>query len=218
MNIFWIMKVIMDTNITGIDPKVWQILWDACNEGYDIRHFLDSMSPNQIQSKIWLTDTLEMILMDKNNIKVQLLGGWFGFPLCNLLMQKLNISLVENVDIDPRALRIFRKYHSDIEGVVFDSHERDACAVGNRDKDFHLIINTSSEHMVSLPEIIKNKKHNFECLFALQSNNMFHIDDHINCVNDENELVEKSGLSQIMYKGSLDMPNGYQRFMVIGYV
>ena len=47
---------------------------------------------------------------------------------------------------------------------------------------------------------------------------MFHIDDHINCVNDENELVEKSGLSQIMYKGSLDMPNGYQRFMVIGYV
>lgn len=212
------MKVIMDTNITGIDPKVWQILWDACNEGYDMHHFLDSMSPNQIQSKIWLTDTLEMILMDKNNIKVQLLGGWFGFPLCNLLTQKLNICLVENVDIDPRALRIFRKYHLDIEGVIFDSHKRDACEVGNRDKDFHLVINTSSEHMVSLPEIIKNKKYNSECLFALQSNNMFHIDDHINCVNNENELVEKSGLSQIMYKGSLDMPNGYQRFMVIGYV
>lgn len=208
----------MDTSITGIDPKVWQILWDACNAGYDMRHFLDSMSPNQIQSKIWLTDTLEMILMDKDNIKIQILGGWFGFPLCNILMQKLNICLVENVDIDPRALKIFRRYYSDIEKIVFDSHERDACEIGNRDKDFHLVINTSSEHMASLPEIIKNKKYNAECLFALQSNNMFHIDDHINCVNNENELVEKSGLTKIMYKGALEMPNGYKRFMVIGYV
>lgn len=212
------MKAIMDSNITGIDSKVWQILWDACNNGYDMRHFLDSMSPNQVHSKVWLTDTLEMILMDKHDIKVQLLGGWFGFPLCNLLMQKLNICLVENVDIDPKALKIFRRYFSDIEEVIFDSHERDACEIGNRDKDFHLVINTSSEHMVSLPEIIKNKNHRTDCLFALQSNNMFHVEDHINCVNNEDELVEKSGLSNIMYKGCLDMPNGYKRFMVIGYV
>ena len=47
---------------------------------------------------------------------------------------------------------------------------------------------------------------------------MFHIDDHINCVNSENELIEKSELSKIMYKGSLDMSNGYRRFMAIGYV
>ena len=212
------MKGMMDINITGIDPKLWKILWDAVDEGYDMRQFLDSMSPNQTQSKIWLTDILQMMLSDKDNIKVQLLGGWFGFPLCNLLIQKLNVCLVENVDIDSRALKIFRRYSSNIENVVFDSHERDACEIGNRDKDFHLVINTSSEHMPDLPKIIKNKRHRKRCLFALQSNNMFHIDDHINCVNSENELIEKSGLSEIMYKGSLDMLNGYRRFMAIGYV
>lgn len=55
------------------------------------------------------------------------------------------------------------------------------------------------------------------CLFAVQSNNMFHIDDHINCVNNEDELAENVGLKRILYKGSLDMDNGYKRFMVIGY-
>ena len=47
---------------------------------------------------------------------------------------------------------------------------------------------------------------------------MFYVDDHINCVNNEEELEEKSGLSKIMYRGSLDMSNGFKRFMVIGYV
>ena len=208
----------MDIDITGIDPKLWKILWDAVDEGYDMRQFLDSMSPNQVQSKIWLTDILQMILSDKDNIKVQLLGGWFGFPLCNLLIQKLNVCLVENVDIDSSALKIFRRYSSNIENVVFDSHERDACEIGDRDKDFHLVINTSSEHMPDLPELIKNKTHRKTCIFALQSNNMFHVEDHINCVNNKNEFVQKSGLSEILYSDSLTMSNGYERYMVIGRV
>ena len=86
------------------------------------------------------------------------------------------------------------------------------------DKRINLVINTSSEHMPDLKKIIKDKDYPHDCLFALQSNNMFYIEDHINCVNNEDELVKKSGLSKIMYKGSLDMPNGYKRFMVIGYV
>lgn len=101
-----------------------------------------------------------------------------------------------------------------------------------RESDIDLVINTSSEHMPDLKDIIKGRDYrdgtrspkkfpsdaNPGCLFALQSNNMFHIDDHINCVNNEDELIEKSGLNDIRYKGSLKMPNGYSRFMVIGYV
>ena len=36
------------------------------------------------------------------------------------------------------------------------------------------------------------EKYNHKCIFALQSNNMFHIDDHFNCVESIDELVEKS--------------------------
>ena len=217
-----------ECNIIGISPRVWDTLW-RINIGeidIDINHFLDSMSPNQIESKKWLVEVVELILSDKKDIKVQLFGGWLGFPLSGFLAQNLDIKVIENIDIDPTAIKIYRywtrndkKYITNLsDKIQFDSHIRDVSTPGKRDKDIHLVINTSSEHMKSLPEIINDKKYRQDCLFALQSNNMFHIDDHINCVNDEDELVEKSGLSNIMYKGSLDMPNGYKRFMVIGYV
>jgi len=201
----------------GMKSSIWKVMWEIAKTDRDLIHFLDSMSPNQVKSKMWLIEILEMILEDHDDLKVQLLGGWFGFPISTLLMNSFNIKTIENVDLDPNALSMFRMFSEDIEDTIFDGHCRDASEVGARDKDFHLVINTSSEHMPDLPEIIKSKKHRNDCLFALQSNNMFHVADHINCVYDEDHLAEKSGLSDVVYKGSIDMPNGYKRFMVIGY-
>jgi len=211
----------MDSNITGISPRVWDTLWKIAIGEFDISfyHFLDSMSPNQVESKKWLVEVVEMILADKKDIKVQLFGGWLGFPISNLLAQNLDIKVIENIDIDPIAIKIYRNFVKYYSGnIMFDSHQRDASVPGKRDRDIHLVINTSSEHMLDLPELIKEKDYRSNCLFALQSNNMFHVEDHINCVNNEDELAKKSGLSNIMYKGSLEMSNGYKRFMVIGYV
>ena len=84
------------------------------------------------------------------------------------------------------------------------------------DNEIHVVINTSSEHMPNLSKILEVRKFKPETIFALQSNNMFHINDHINCVESEDELLEKSGIKRLIYKGSLDMPNRYKRFMVIG--
>ena len=50
----------------------------------------------------------------------------------------------------------------------------------------------------------------------MQSNNMFHLEEHINCVHNVKELESKSELSNILYSGTLEMPNGYERYMVIG--
>ena len=69
--------------------------------------------------------------------------------------------------------------------------------------------------MIDLPYLIKFKKYNDKCIFALQSNNMFHIDDHFNCVESVDELVEKSKLKKIIYKGKKEFDN-YERYMVIG--
>ena len=41
-------------------------------------------------------------------------------------------------------------------------------------------------------------------------------DDHINCVNDPDELAEQANIADVMYSGSIVLDNGMNRFMVIG--
>lgn len=220
-----------------IDPVYFNALQYAINNNYDMVHFMDSWSPNQRASKIWLVGEIHNILKDVPSLRVQLYGGWFGYPLSDLLIDNLDIEYIENIEIDKEAIRMFKRY-SDNKGLNENTKPRiigtvaDVRDKNKREKSIDLVINTSSEHMPDLKEIIKDREYrdsnasikkipnnmNNGCLFALQSNDMFHIDDHINCVNSENELVEKSGLSDIKFKGSIRMPNGYRRFMVIGYV
>ena len=52
-------------------------------------------------------------------------------------------------------------------------------------------------------------------LIILQSNNYFDIDDHVNCVNHEDELADKNDLFTLYYKGKTSLPL-YDRYMVIG--
>ena len=69
----------------------------------------------------------------------------------------------------------------------------------------------------------KNKKYNKTCVFALQSNNMFDLEEHVNCVNSEDELIEKSEISHVLYSGTRSfsyeknqVSKNYERYMVIG--
>ena len=76
-----------------------------------------------------------------------------------------------------------------------------------------LVICSSCEHMEDFFSYRKCYKGNpFVCL---QSNNYFELPEHINCVENVNELIEKNKLKKIWYKGEKDFGN-YKRFMVIG--
>ena len=206
----------MDSNIIGIDPAIHASMKTAAALGFDFYHFLDSFSQSQIESKSWLVDTLSMF--DINNARIQLFGGWNGILITRLLTQNLNLKRIHNIDLDEKSIRVFMRYREFTNDKRLESTCGDVRTPHKYDSSIDIVINTSSEHMPNLKEIIKDKEYKPECLFALQSNNMFHIKDHINCVNNEDELIKKSGLSKVMYKGFLDMPNGYKRFMVIGYV
>lgn len=207
----------MDLNTIGIDPDIWRILWDNVeNEKYNTKHLLDCMSRHQIESKGWLVEKITPYLLERDNINVQLFGGWVGFPIVALLNSTLDISFVENIDLDAESLHIFRQYMH-LKNYNFTDKCHDVQKHSLRDNKTNLVINTSSEHMLDMKDLIKDRKYKKSTLFAIQSNNMFHIDDHINCVNDRYELIEKSGLSDIKYSGKLKMSNGYERYMVIGY-
>ena len=216
-------------NHTGIDRHLWQALWECASEGKDIVHFLDSLSGNQWESKKWLLDKVTDYLEDEivdNIFRVQLFGGWFAHPMCTLLTSAFDdLVWIENTDIDDHALHVCRNINQELSCELITT-QGNVMNPGDRDWDTDLVINTSSEHMPPLPVILANRnfrKHEDNSaqgptIFAIQSNNMFHVPDHINCVKDEDELVKLSELTKVLYKGSLDMPNGYKRFMVIGYV
>ena len=214
-------------NHSGINRNLWNALWECSINGGDVHHFLDSLSPNQIESKMWLVESLtNCIKPSKEPKKVQLFGGWFAHPISSILLSAFkNIEWIENIDLDENALHVCRIINADLP-IIIDTQHRNVLDPGARDWDTDLVINTSSEHMPPLPVILENR--NFRkstddtsqgpCIFAIQSNNMFHVKDHINCVKSEDELERMCEFTKVLYKGSLDMPNGYKRFMVIGYV
>lgn len=206
----------MDTNITGIDYAVYRSMVTAGKLNIDLKHFLDSFSESQVESKQWLIDIL--VMADIKNANIQLFGGWNGILITRLLTQNLTVNRIHNIDLDEKSICVFRKYRELTNDKRLEFTVSDVSTPHKYDIKTDIVINTSSEHMSNLPEIIKNKNYKPECLFVLQSNDMFHIDDHINCCNNSQELIKKSNLGDIVYEGTKKMPNGYNRFMVVGRV
>lgn len=225
---FWgFAKEVVQPNISEIKYEMLRRIIDT---GYDAAHFIDSMSPSQVESKMWLCNTLSNF---EHIEKVQIYGGWFASPLIEIFTDLIesNLKWVENIDLDSFVLELSEKAHR-IALSKLGSEYYVTCdnvlSPSERSFDTDLVINTSSEHMPPLKDIIENKNYRtiksvkklktprVPCVFAVQSNNMFHIDDHINCVESEEELLDNCKFQRVLYKGTLGMPNGYKRFMVIG--
>ena len=222
----------MDSKNTIIDPIYFNVWWEAIQKGYDAKTLLYSIGPDQLESKKHLFKLLTTPMPGKReycpatelyyrkDLHIQIYGGWFGYPLIDMLVDTFsNISRITNIDIDSKALDLCRKFtfEKNLSDIVFFK-ESDVCKWRHhKDKDVRLVINTSSEHMPNLPELIKNKTYDKKCIFALQSNNMFHVvDQHTNCSNSLNEFVQKTGLTKIFVADTYKMQNGYERYTVIG--
>ena len=179
-----------------------------------IKQFIQSVSPKQIKNKKWLVD--ELVMLNKNFNKIQLYGGWFGYPIIDFLDNAFSINYLINIDCDHDAILVNKRFSKEYFNHNFVDYSKHKVEDYNGDfTNIDLVINTSSEHMKDLPYLIHNKKYNTECIFAIQSNNMFDIDDHFNCVESEDELIKKSKLNKRLYKGKIKFDN-YERYMVIG--
>jgi len=203
-------------NIGVIDSLYWEALYYCVRKNYNLPQMIQSISPKQIECKSWLIEELHNIPIDMKH--VQLFGGWNGYPLIDFLIQNFDIETIRNIDMDSEALSICNKYknlfkHNNIVKI----EKADILQLEKDYSNVDLVINTSSEHMPDLSTLIQNKQYKNTCVFALQSNNMFHLDEHTNCVNNVNELEVKSRLSKILYKGT-KIFNEYERYMVIGIV
>ena len=192
-----------------------------------------SLSPNQLSSKIWLIENLNKICnkLETINHKIEIVGSWYGYPLIEYLKNNISIEKIECWDIDKEARMISNMYNQIFESKDFVSvYDKNYWEHSRDGSEATLLINTSSEHMKESFHMMdqlhrKNKFYVKDPIIVIQSNNMYHINDHINCVNSEEELVDKHKIREVLYSGSQNIvewhderieETKYKRFMVIG--
>lgn len=168
-----------------------------------IDRWIESVSPNQVECKQWLVESLDNVQIprDKNGkFKVEIIGGWFGYPLIEMLYEKFGdeIDRLVMYDSDPFACRVAMAY-STIFNHQVEVYNKDYFKdVGElHDRRAHLVINTSCEHMFDMVDAKDFYISPERTLLVLQSNNKRNEEDHINCVDSCDELAKKAGIRTI---------------------
>ena len=196
------------TDLMRIGIKLFK---NIIKEGRHDQTLLDSYSPNQFKSKENLLKHVYMLPLTKPNIVI--LGSWFGSILVPSLANIANH--ISCVDVDNRVIKIAKNrlfpmyknitwYNKDVWNEEYWHEIREA----------DLIINTSCEHMADMSSLPPLKQSN--AYFAFQSNNMYNIETHINCVSDLNEFIKQLPIkASVLIKDKVKDDRG-TRFTLIG--
>ena len=190
-------------------------------DGYMEKRVWDSMNESQLVSKMWLVK--ELSNLNVKPVNISLLAGWFAQYIVPLLYDNIkSIEWIENFEMDRDIKRVAYKFNTrykkddkykvTIRNVMFGN------LISLSSPTFDTVINCSCEHMYPMSKFkeLKNTGVSDDALYILQSSNDTQYDDHINCVNDADELADQANLVEILYAGEKLLPNGMTRFMVIG--
>jgi len=196
----------------------------SSSEPYVFKRVMDSMNQSQLESKLWIIQ--ELIKLGVKPKRVAILAGWFAQYIVPLLYDNFeSVEWVENFEIDQDVKRLSykfnkrlkedKKYQIIIKNVMFDKIQSAQHAGYNGSMD--TIINCSCEHMYPMWKFRDlNKTVQKNSLYILQSSDDDQHDDHINCVQSEDELIDQAKIKHVMYSGSKILSNKSTRFMVIG--
>lgn len=190
----------------------------------------DCFSRGQLESKLWLVKELSNLNIDLGT--VFLCAGWYATLATMLFESNIKVDKVRSFDIDDSCRSIAETFNSpwvkqdwkfktitqDINEINYSMHtynvkraDGSKCELSDSPDT---IINTSCEHIENFTEwyakIPKGK------LVVLQTNNFFEVSEHVNCVNNIEEFMTSTHISDVLYKGKLELPK-YERFMLIGY-
>ena len=184
---------------------------------HQFRRTLDASTASQLESKLWAVDELFKLPDSIERQRVALLGGWFANFITPLLIDNLNASIVFNYEIDNDAKDISYKYNK-----RYKDSNKYQCSIKDvmmktLEDDFDIIINCSCEHMYPMTKFYEWNPELQDPLYVLQSTDDDQYDDHINCVGSPEELADQAKIAEVLYSGTKVLPNGMNRFMVIGY-
>ena len=203
---------------------------------------LDSFSSNQVASKSALINAVENVAELNEESTVVIWGSWYGSILIPTLANR--VKNITCIDLDEESLKIAKnKLFSNYTNVnyvcddIFKTY-RDVYLNTN------LIINTSCEHMPPMKEwpwfkysslatdtvypkgyadnnpdrkkIYVSPKLSDNCYFAFQSNNMFGIEGHVNCVSSLQEFKDQlPERAEVLYEEEVKDTRG-TRYMLVG--
>ena len=184
------------------------------NEARNNPDLLDSFSPNQFKSKENLINHIKKLNILNSESEIVIFGCWYGSILIPAFYNE--VKRITAIDIDDNVIgiaknRIFKNYDK-IDFIVNDAFVW--ANKSSRIKNTNLIINTSCEHMQPMKNLpILNTINSY---FAFQSNNMFDIKTHINCVNNIEEFKKQlPSKAKILIEDQIEEDRGI-RFTLIG--
>jgi hypothetical protein len=195
---------------------------------------LDGFSRSQVTSKRWLVETLKGISNNWGNIAI--MAGWFG-QMVEFLDSSIAYNKIRVVELDSELCRssdqvfnLSRLEGHRVKSVCADINQLTLYKTGYewdvknfRDDSVYsekflpkLIINTSAEHMTEeWFHQLRFKQMESDPIVAIQSNNLFDLDEHVNCVHSVDHMKKKFPMREVLFAGELQL-KGYKRVMLIG--
>jgi len=197
------------------------LISSSMREVREDKDLLDSFSPNQFKSKLKLVEHVDKLDILTKKSEIVIFGSWYGSILIPAFYNK--VKKITCIDQDAKVIsrakyNLFKDFNVDfITGDVFEF--RDSY------KNADLFINTSCEHMKSMKEWGPSPEYKnpwwdrvSPAYFAFQSNNMYDIEGHINCVSSIEEFkYQMPDKAEILVEDKIVDDRG-TRFMLIGKI
>lgn len=186
---------------------------DAIRQSDDKYRTLESFWKGQINSKVWLIDTLKQYFQ-RVPYNIVICGGWNGVMATLLFNSDLDILKITSVDKDPAcepiALTMNKEYEMRGQFTALTENIIDYKYYNKH----NLIINTACEHMTpeEYTQWISKLPDNTQVI--LQSNDYFDNTEHVNCQKDLITFKQTCGLQ--VFSASELPTEKYKRFMIIG--
>ena len=186
-------------------------------QDFETDTFNDHFSRGQMQSKIWLIETLRQCISNGRLGNVALYGGWHA-TINHMLNEHFDIKRTYNLELEPECIHSSTEFNRafDFTATLTDVatlewQDGALCVPDIGRASVNCVINTSCEHMNedwfnNLPD---------GQFVVLQTNDFFSCDQHINCVASLDDALAKYKMTDVIYSGELDA-TVYNRFMIVG--
>lgn len=200
---------------------ITNLISSSMREVREDKELLDSYSPNQFLSKLNLINHIRSLNILNKDSEIVIFGSWYGSILIPAFYDE--VKKITCIDQDPKV--ISRAKYNLFKDLDVDFITGDVFEFRDQYKTADLFINTSCEHMKPMREwgpapTYKNPWWDrvSPAHFAFQSNAMFDIPTHTNCVNNIEEFKKQlPDRAKVLIEDEIPDERG-TRFTLIGKI
>ena len=211
----------MAINEKTLQNIITNLISSSMREVREDKDLLDSYSPNQFLSKLNLINHIRSLDILNKDSEIVIFGSWYGSILIPAFYNE--VKKITCIDMDSDVIHrakyeLFKDFDIDfITGDVFQFRDQY--------KNTDLFINTSCEHMKPMREWGPAPEYKnpwwdrvSPAYFAFQSNAMFDIPTHTNCVNNIEEFKKQlPDRAEVLIEDEIPDERG-TRFTLIGKI